>query len=305
MAIIFQNPTYLWALIAIPIIILVHFIAIRYSRARALKFANFLALSRISKQKGVSTNVFVLVLRILILLLIILSLSGTVITYIGQTATIDYILAVDISSSMTQEDFEPNRLEAAKSASLTFVDSLPFESNVGVLSFSGISFIDIVLTNDKGNVKEIIGKIEPQTIGGTDIGNAIVTGTNNLLISDRPRVIVLLTDGRSNVGVPVEIAIDYANKHIVTIHTIGIGERTIRDNALTIEEDSLKKIAELTGGKYFYVENSEQLKEIYQSLAEGKEGKRFFELSLFFIIGALVLLLIDWVLINTIYSRIP
>lgn len=305
MEIAFSDPIYLWGLVAVPLIILVHFISLRYSRARAFQFANFIALSRVSKGVGLSSNVVVLILRILIITLIILAIAGMTLVYIGKSSSVDYVLGIDVSSSMLTEDLNPNRVEAVKAASVIFIDKLSEGSDVALLSFSGVSFVEKGLSSEKEKLKEVIRFIAPKAVGGTDISNAIVTGVNVLIVSEKPKVLILLTDGRSNVGVPDSIAIDYANEKGVMVHTIGIGLRGIEGGNLGIDEEALKNIADSTGGKYAFAGSNEELVEIYSSLAETGEGKRVIDFSSVFIILVLVLLLVDWVLINTIYSRIP
>lgn len=305
MEVVFSDPIYLWGLVAIPLIILVHFISLRYSRARAFQFANFIALSRVSKGVGLSSNVVVLILRILIITLIILAIAGMTLVYIGKSSSVDYVLGIDVSSSMLTEDLNPNRVEAVKAASVIFIDKLSEGSDVALLSFSGVSFVEKGLSSEKEELKEVIRFIAPKAVGGTDISNAIVTGVNVLIVSEKPKVLILLTDGRSNVGVPESIAINYANEKGVIVHTIGIGLRDIEGGNLGIDEEALKNIADSTGGKYAFAGSNEELVEIYSSLAETGEGKRVIDFSSVFIILVLVLLLVDWVLINTIYSRIP
>jgi Ca-activated chloride channel homolog len=305
MEVIFDNVTYLWALVVIPIIIFVHFISLRYSKGRALQFANFIALSRVSKGVGLSSNITILVLRIFVLILIIFAIVGTTLTYNGTSSTVDYALAIDVSASMASEDFPFTRLEAAKESATVFVDSLPFGSSVSIITFSGTSFVDIPLSEDKTQVKDVISGIEVQAIGGTDISNAIITGTNVLLTSKRTKAVVLLTDGKANIGIPQGTAIDYANEHLVAVHTIGIGSSDEVEEVLRIDEDALARIAQSTGGKAYVVDEVSELTGIYESLAVTGEGKKFIDLSLIFIVLALILLLLDWTLLNTIYNRIP
>ncbi len=302
MEIIFINPGYLWALVGIPVIIFMHFFALRYSKARALKFANFAVLSKVSGG-GTSYRITVLTVRTFIFILIVLALAGITVIYIGKSSTVDYMLAIDSSSSMLNEDFKPNRLEAAKEAAGLFIDNIPIGSSAALMSFSGTAFIEQTLTTDKIGLKTKIKNISPQIIGGTDVAGAIISGVNVLLSSTKPRVIVLLTDGRSNVGVSEETAIDYANKNGVIVYTIGVGLKNSDD--VGIDENSLIKISENTGGKYSFVENEGQLESIYSGISKNFIGKKFLNLSLIFIVVALILLLVDWTIINIFYSRVP
>ncbi|MDH3324595.1 MAG: VWA domain-containing protein, partial [Candidatus Peregrinibacteria bacterium] len=227
--------------------------------------------------------------------------------YVGVSTNKDYILAIDASSSMMAKDFIPNRLEAAKNAATNFIDKLPINSYIGIISFSGVSFVEHPLTQEKNLAKEAVINIQAKTIGGTDLGNAIITATNLLTPSKKARSIILITDGRSNIGIAEETAISYAIEHKATINTIGIGSSNESDNlTLGIEEEILVKMANLTLGNYYYAQNNDDLKDIYNKIiASQKIGKNPFDLSFILLIAALILLLSDWLLGTTIYRRIP
>ena len=307
MEITFTNSIYLWGLIAIPVYILLYFVSIRYSRGMAVKFANFVALSRVTTKIGETYNFPVLFVRILALLCVILSISGMTLWYYGESANKDYVLAIDSSSSMSaSNDFNPNRLEAAKIAAANFVDDLPFNSNVGLLSFSGTSYIDQVIIPERSIVKESIENMELSPIGGTDIGNAIMTATNMLIPAKKSRMIVLLTDGRSNIGISDDAAILYANSHQVVVHTIGIGSESAEEDILGVDENSLRRIANLTSGSYFYVTNEDDLMGVYDELIKNPPyGKNPVDLVFPLLILSLVLLFADWLMDSTIYRKIP
>ena len=223
MEIVFRNPFYLWALIVIPVIIVAHFLSLRYSKARAIKFANFVALARVSERVRLSSNFSVLILRIIVFVAIVFSIAGTTVYYEGKQIDADYILTIDSSASMLASDFLPTRFEAAKSSAISFVDSLPIYSSVGVIGFSGTSYVTQTLTIDKNLVKSAIGNLNIMSSGGTSIGDAVITGTNLLMNSAKPKVVILLTDGRSNLGIGINSSINYANENNVIVHAIGIG----------------------------------------------------------------------------------
>lgn len=307
MEITFTNAIYLWGLTIIPVLIVLYFASIRYSRAMALKFANFVALSRVSGGVGEVSNISILVVRMMALICVILSISGMTIWYVGVSTNKDYIVAIDSSASMSATDFIPNRLEAAKDAAADFIDKLPINSYVGVLSFSGVSFVEHPLTQEKNLAKESISNIHSKNIGGTDLGNAIITATNLLTSSKKARSIILLTDGRSNIGIAEETAIDYAITHKTTVNTIGIGSSNESENlTLGIDEETLIKMANLTLGSYYYAENNDKLKNVYNEIINSqKRSKNPFDLSFILLIAALILLLSDWLLGTTIYRRIP
>lgn len=306
MEITFEQPIYLWTLVIIPVLVVMYFISFKYSKSAALKFANFVALSRVSGGVKETPNVFALVIRMVSLVTVVLSISGIVVWSVGETANKDYIIAIDASSSMSADDFEPNRLEVAKISAIEFIDDLPINSYVGVVSFSGVSFVDHPLTQDKGSAKEAVSSIELKTIGGTDLGNAIMTGTNLLIPSKKAKSIILLTDGRSNIGISKNTAISYAIDHHVVVSTIGIGSKDEGELSLGIDEKELKDIADLTLGNSFVAETPEDLKNIYDGISSGKSiGKNPFNLSFIFLLISLVLLLTDWLLGNVFYRIIP
>jgi len=308
MEMIFNSPEYLWFLFSIPLLILAHFATLKKFKKRALKFANFTAIQRITGGELLSKNLFLLIIRILILLLFIFSIAGMSVVYKGMASSYDYVLAMDNSNSMIVEDLIPSRFDAAKTSAKTFVDELGPDNNVGVLSFSSVSMIETPLSNDFIHVKSVINNIELSEVGGTNMGQAIVNGANLLLTSDKGKAIVLLTDGQTNIGINLEEAVDYANKREVIVYTIGLGTEEGSDFfgiKLVLDEASLGYIASSTGGKYYRAETIEELKEAYHEVANLTERKITQNLSMSFIVLALLLLLYEWMLINTRYKTIP
>ena len=306
MEVSFQNPEYLWLLVAIPILVIVHFYALKYNRGKALKFANFEAIARVTGGEILSKNITVLIMRVFAILFLVLAISGTIVYYKGESTTHDIVLAIDASGSMSATDYEPNRLEAAKKAALTFVEMIKGDVGIGVVSFSGASRVEQKITTDKILVSEAIKNIELQELSGTDIGQAIITSSNLFLNEERPKTIILLTDGQDNVGVTPAEAVKYIKPKIV-VHTIGIGTTeggTLGDvNALLkLDEETLKFIANETGGKYYRAKNVEELKKAYKEIAEIKERRLKKNISLFLSLIAFALLFIEWGLLSTKYK---
>ncbi len=312
MEIVFRNVFYLWFLLVVPVLIVAHFISLRYSNKRAIKFVNFVALARVSEKIEISSNYSVLFLRTLVFTAIIFAISGTVLWYSGSSIDADYVLAIDSSASMLAEDFFPTRFDAAKEGAKTFVNSLPIYSSVGVISFSGISYISQPLTNDKLVLSEAIDNVQILNSGGTDIGGAIVTGSNLLINSGKPRVVVILTDGRANVGLNIEQAIEYANSNRIIVDTIGVGteqgyfvdvDESLGPLGVNMQE--LENIAVSTGGNFYYPESSDELKNIYQEISKSEKTKVSLDLTFFLLVFILLVLFLEWVLINTKYKILP
>ena len=313
----FTNIYYLWLLVSIPLLIITHFFVLGYLKRRAVKFANFEAIKRVTGTKfdlkntrTISKNMFLLIVRIFVLLLLIFSVAGPVLWYSGQSSEFDFVIAIDASSSMLADDFTSYRLDAARKASSLFVESINVRTNVGIVSFAGTSFVDQDLTNNLKNAEEAINNIRIKKSGGTDIGGAITTSSNLLLREENARVIILLTDGQSTVGTSIDEAIEYANKNYITINAIGIGTEEggtfIKGDLLSkLDEPTLIEIAQKTGGKYYKAENEEELANAFEDISSSAEEKIPIDLSMGFMMTALALLFLEWGMINTKYRTLP
>lgn len=307
MEIAFARPTYLWLLVSIPILAFLHFLSLKYTKARALEFVNLPALQRVAKAVAMPKNITLLVIRMSTILFIVLAISGTVFSYVGRSSDFDFVLAIDASSSMLADDYTPSRIEAAKNSAKLFLEEKLPKAKVGVISFSGTSYIDIRPTEEKGKLKEAIEKIAVGKVGGTDIGTAIITATNLLMLEDKGKAIILLSDGRSNVGVPVEDGIAYAIKQNVIINTIGIGteqggkasELGIEETLLKLDEETLKKAANMTAGRYIKTKDEKELLNAYKEVAKMSRRKIFLDLTLTLSLLALAFLLIEYLLVTT------
>ena len=318
MYITFDKPLYIWFILTIPILFITHFITLRHSKIRALKFANFEAIAKVLEGHKLTKpffgfknkELFLLVIRVFILLFLTLALSGTILWYQGQSSAFDFVLAIDASSSMLADDFTPNRFNAAKKAASMFVDSLTGDANIGIVSFAGAAFVDLKPTNDLLAVKQAIVDVSIKSASGTDLGQAIIASTNLLSAEKRAKSVILLTDGQSNVGVPVEEGIDYANKYGVSVNTIGIGTeqggKLYGLNFTTkIDEAMLQRIALNTGGRYYSAKNESALAQAYEEIAVSGKEKLSLNLTWILMLAALSLLFLEWGLINTRYRTIP
>ncbi len=245
------------------------------------------------------------------------------------TEGIDIILAMDISSSMRAEDFKPkNRLEAAKLVAKNFIKGRK-NDRIGMVVFAGMSFTQCPLTLDYGILLTLLDEIEIGMIeDGTAIGMALATCVNRLKDSKaKSKVIILLTDGRNNKGQldPVTAA-QVAKVMNTKIYTIGAGKQ---GNALfpvndpvfgkryvrapvDIDEDLLRQVAVETGGKYFRATDEKKLEDIFRAIGEMEQTKievkeytRYSELFHWFLFPALLLFLLEIVLVNTIFRKIP
>lgn len=313
MEITFLNPEYLWMVFGIPLLLLLHFYSLKYVKARAFKFANFEALKRVTGGMILSRNIYLLVLRLLVLLFLILSLAGTIIWYEGKIDAADYVVAIDNSGSMSADDFEPDRLEAAKEAAIVFVENLESRSEIGIVSFAGVGFVELPLIQNRLRIKKAIEGIEINELHGTAIAGALKTAADLLVTSDKARVIILLTDGRENIAgkEEVEKIIDYVARNQITVNSVGVA--TEKGGVLpgvevvsTIDEAMLLYIANSTGGVYTHSENKEELVNAFKSFTyESVEGKIPIRLRLPLMMVVFIILFGEWVLVNTRYRTVP
>lgn len=312
MAITFTNPLYLWLFLILPLFLVTYLYSLRYVKKRAIRFANFEAIKRVSGGEKVSVNWIILILRLGIIILLILSASGMVIWYQGVSSDNSYVIAIDASGSMLADDFKPNRLEAAKNAALLFVDNINSKAEIGVVSFSGIGESEQKLTSNMFEVKDSIQNIKFKSIHGTAIGDAIKVSLNLLSSDEKPRVIILLTDGRENVVSSEELfkVVELAKKNHIIIYTIGIGTKAGGavpgiEMTSTIDDDVLTEIAQSTNGKYFRVESDEKLREAYKIIDSSSESNIPIKMYLPLLLLAIFLIFIEWGLLNTKFKSIP
>ena len=314
----FENPIYLWYLLSVPLMIYTHFYLLKRSKAKAMKFANFEAIKRITGKNLMTRNIAVLIIRVLVIICVIFAASGTVFWHDGNVNDNDYIIAIDVSASMTAQDILPTRLDAAKQTAIDFVNSMKSSSDIGVVSFAGTVFIDSSLIDNKDSLRKTIENIQVSKTGGTDIGGAIITGTNLLVGSDKGKVIILITDGSNTLGAfienSVQSSIDYANKNHVVIHSIGIGSESgpigylpeYYNVSAVYSENTLFKISNATHGNYYKAINMTGLEEAYKSMSNAaKKSVVPLKLSYGLMLIALLLLFIEWGFINTKFRKVP
>ncbi len=307
----FERIGFLWLLFTIPLMIALHFFLMKYTRRRAVVFANFQALKRVTGGMILSKNVTLLIVRVLIVLLLTLAVSGMTVWIKAPTSTFDYVIAVDDSSSMLAKDFQPDRITAAKETAKEFVDSVTSDVKIGVVSFAGVPKVENTLTDDREKVKETIDKIKISAIGGTDISSAIITSAN-MLVEDknRARSVILITDGRQTTGGPLSEAIKYARSKEVTVSAIGMATKeggSFETSKLlsTIDEEALTAIAIQTGGKFIKAGNKEEMKAAFNTIISQTEQNLPHPLQVWLLGIGLLLLFLEWGLINTRFRTLP
>lgn len=290
MYISFTHPLYLFFLFAIPVLIFFHFYGLKNIKGRALKFANFEAIARVKGIDLYSKNIMLLIFNILFVILLVLALSGLTLYKEMDASSFSFVIAIDNSESMSAKDIPPDRLTAGKETAINFIDSLPYESYVGVLSFSGESYIEQKPTKNKQEIKSAIESIELSEVSGTDIFEAI-SNSVKILETEKNKAIILLSDGQINVG-NVNDAIDYAKSNNVLIHSIGIGTASggnVSYGMSKLDENSLKSLAYNTGGRYFNAENKAEMAISFNQIIGVTRKLGSIDLSFYLIIVVIVL----------------
>jgi Ca-activated chloride channel family protein len=302
----FSNPEYLFLLFLIPLFILIHFLTLRSSKRKALKFANFQAIARIKGIEFFSKNIVSLFLSIVVVFLLVMAVSGMRVHVQREASDFSFVIAIDTSTSMEADDMLPNRLVAAKDAANSFISFSPPTTEIGVVSFSGNSYIEQDITKDKQTLQRAVDGVELSSIEGTDIYEAVITSTNVLKNREAAAVIVL-SDGQLNVG-DVETIIEYSVDNSVTIHTIGIGTEEggrTKYGISKLDEDTLKAVAYNTEGVYLRAVDRAGIEESMKQAMNLTKKKVIIELSFYLILGAVIIFCAEYYLTNTRYRTIP
>ena len=246
---------------------------------------------------------------------------------------VDVVVAFDVSGSMLAEDFQldgerANRLDAVKTVVREFVTARPGD-RIGLVLFAARPYTQCPLTLDHGWLLTNLDRAKFGMIeDGTAVGSALATATNRLRASKaKSRFVILLTDGESNAGrITPQTAADAAKALGVRVYTIGAGTRGLapypaqdmfgnkvyRPVQVDIDEDTLKKIAETTGGRYYRATDTESLREIYAEIDRSEkttfESPQFYdyrELYAWLLVPALGLVLAEAWLGETVLRKLP
>ena len=280
----FEDPLVLGLLVALPVLF---WVRARRRRRPAIRYS---AVSDIQAAGVSQARVMAILpptLRGLALAAFIVALARPqtgITTENVLTEGIDIVMVLDVSSSMLAEDLEPNRLEAAKAVGIDFVVGRR-NDRIGLVAFAGQAFTQAPLTFDYAVVQSLFDELDVGMIeDGTAVGMGLATAVKRLQASPaESKVVVLLTDGRSNRGEigPVTAA-QMAQALGIRVYTIGAGSQgTARvpvpdplggtryaNMRVDIDEATLQEMAELTGGRYFRATDNESLASIYTEIDE-------------------------------------
>lgn len=286
----FDNPTYLWLLLLIPLLAMIYLYSLRQSKRRLKRFGLLKLMHQLSPMASPRRKLVKFVLAELILTLLILIVArpqiGNKIANNTSREGIEVIMALDISNSMLATDVVPSRLDKSK----LMVEGLmnKFTKNkLGLIVFAGDAFVQLPITSDYVSAKMFLDNINPSLIGtqGTDIGKAINLAMHSFTPNTQTgKVIVVITDGEDNEG-GAEAMAKQAQEKGIKVFILGIGStqgttipmpngedlRDANGNIVKthLNEEMCKKIADAGHGVYIHVDNSS----VADALLEKELGK--------------------------------
>ena len=247
-----------------------------------------------------------------------------------RASGIDIVVAIDLSGSMSSEDFElkgqrVNRLTIAKDVLEQFVAKRP-NDRIGLVAFARDAYIAAPLTLDHDFLLQNLERLEIATPDkdGTAIGSALTTALNRLReIKSKSKIVILMTDGQNNAGkVPPLTAAEAAETLAVKVYTVGVGTRGMApipyldpfgrkqyaQQPVDIDEATLQQISGRTGGKYYRADKTETLRSIYgleKTEVVVKKYQRYRETFAFAALPGLVVLLLEVILNQTVWRKLP
>ncbi len=265
----------------------------------------------------------------ILLLIIALSRPGKSVTYTSvQTLGIDIMIAMDLSGSMRGEDFEPrNRMEVSKQVIRDFI-ALRTSDRIGLVVYAGEAYLQCPLTLEHRMISDIVSEVDFYTVhaDGTAIGDAIALAASRMIDSkSKSKIIVLITDGRNNTGqIDPDTAAKAAGELGIKIYTVGIGTKGkpvpyptsvpfMKQYMMEdLDDDSLKRIAQETGGKYYnatsrgvFWQNIKDIDRLEKSQAATKQYYEFYDGFQWFLIAAAGLFLSEVLLRSLVYRKVP
>lgn len=329
----FASPEYFYLLLLLPVFYGILIYAKIIYRRRLSIFGNIDTIKRLTPEAswGKVRDKFVIVTLAFVSLVIALAQPqmGSKLKEVKKKG-IELMLVVDVSNSMMAEDFKPSRLERTKYAINSLLDKF-VDDRIGLVVFAGRPFVQLPITSDYTAAKSFVSYVSPGMIDaqGTDIGAALeLAGRSFSSESDKNRAIILISDGENHEGNPEAVAQQLMEKGII-VSSIGIG--TPEGSPITIggemmkdekgeivvsklNEDMMKQVALSTGGSYVRANNGslglqelvDQLKNLEQSEFKSEIFDEYNELYQYFVALAIILLLLEYSILerrNRVISR--
>ena len=276
-----------------------------------------------------------MLLRVIALSMIILVLARpqTHTSWGSKTVEgIDIMLAMDVSTSMLAEDLKPNRIEAAKSVAGEFVSGRP-DDNIGLTIFAVVAFTQCPMTTDHQSLLNLLHNVRTDIAArgliqdGTAIGMGLANAVSRLKDSKtKSKVVILLTDGSNNSGDLSPLTSAQIAKSLgIRVYTIAVGTNGVAPYPMQVggttqyvnmradvDTQTLSQIAAQTDGNFYRATNTSELKKIYQDIdklektkMDVKKFSKRYEAYQRFALVAVIALLLELLLRQTVFRRIP
>lgn len=315
----FEDPTYLYWLVLIPVLALIHLLMMQRQKRRLLRFGNPELVRNlmpdVSKWRPIIKFWMLEVSLGLLIVMLARPQMGTKIRN-EKRVGIETIIALDISNSMRAEDVEPSRLERSKMMVENIVDNFT-DDKIGLLVFAGDAFVQLPITSDYVSAKMFLSSIDPSMISvqGTDIATAISMAANSFTQQvGIGKAIIVITDGENHEGKAVEAA-EAAKKKGIRVFVLGVGTAKgapipvpdtgdyMKDNTgntvlSALNEEMCREISAAGGGAYIHVDNNSNAQQQLDAELE-KLSKKEIETNIysdydeqFQAVGIIVLLLL-------------
>lgn len=325
-----------WILLLIPLFVFFCYRFRRTQKLSSIRFSSYRLFKGIRHTPKAFLARNLIWIRIIAVILFVIALARPRIPLQEtkrQAEGIDIVLTLDASGSMRAEDFvfnkkRYNRLDIVKKVVGEFIRKRTSD-RIGVVAFAARAYTVCPLTLDYDWLAKNIARIELGTIeDGTAIGSAISSSLNRLKNTQaKSKIIILLTDGVNNAGKISPLTVASAAKVLgIKIYTIGagtkesvpypvqgfFGQKMYQNVKIPIDEDTLKKIAQTTGGMYFRATDTESLRDIYaeidaleKTVVEETGFLQYQEMFPYFLLTGILLLLFEVVLSNTVLRSLP
>jgi len=329
----FKDPWVLYFLILVPLLFLLTRVrrgdsSFLFSSGELLRGIKPTARQRL-RQLPISLRALALALFIVALARPQSVLEGTKTVSEG----VDIVLAIDTSTSMLAEDFRIssrriNRFDVVRQVVKEFIQKRK-DDRIGMVAFAARAYTVCPLATDYTWINENLDRVRVGMIeDATAIGSALASSSNRLRTSKtKSKIIILLTDGVNNAGtISPQVAAEAARALGIKVYTIGVGSKGLvpypfkdmygrivyQNIPIEIDEEMLKKIASVTGGKYYHATDTETLRRIYEDINRLEKTeiehfgyREYSELFYMFLIPALLILMIEILVANTVFMKVP
>ena len=325
-----------WFLLLLLLLPLLWRASARRERRSALRYPSLDALKAASPSGAGARRLVLVLLKTVAFVLVVIALArpqaGTVEAKVHREG-VDVVLAVDVSGSMLAEDFtleskRASRLEVVKSVVDEFVVARP-DDRIGLVLFGARAYTQCPLTLDHGWLRQNLARAQVGMIeDGTAVGSGIATAVNRLRASTaKSKFVVLLTDGQQNAGtLTPQTAAEAAAALGIKVYAVGAGTRGLapfpatdffgnkvyRPMSVDIDEDALKKVAEITHARYFRATDTKSLRDIYgeidraeKTAFEAPEYTEYREAYAWLLWPALLLVCLEALLGETVMRKLP